>query len=119
MTAYPGRPVGIHAPHGARVFEVRWPGERTDKIPHEILREYCPCAGCQGHSAQIVFQPGNNLELREITPVGNYALSLTWGDGHSTGIYSFEYLWRLSVVLEKLGQERLAAQEQLPPLPAT
>ncbi len=119
MSTYPGRPTGIHAPHGSRVFEIQWPGGRKDAIPHEILRGYCPCAGCQGHTGKIAFQRGQNLELRDISPVGNYALSLTWGDMHSTGIYSFEYLWRLSVLLETWGAEELAAAEELPELPSS
>lgn len=38
------------------------------------------------------FVAGGDLELREIERVGNYALGLTWGDGHSTGIYTWRHL---------------------------
>jgi DUF971 family protein len=38
-----------------------------------------------------VLKPGQN-ELRGIEPVGSYALQLIWGDGHRTGIYTFDYL---------------------------
>ena len=69
--------------------------------PHELLRGYCPCAQCQGHSGPIRFiaagagEPPERLELSDLGEVGNYALRLTWGDGHSTGLYSFQYLRRL------------------------
>ncbi len=85
-------PVSIRAPHGARLMRVTWSDGHESEYPHEILRGYCPCATCQGHSGTIEYRPGNNLELRDIGTVGNYAINLSWGDGHASGIYNFEYL---------------------------
>jgi len=85
-------PTGVKAPHGAKELEISWADGHRSRFPHEILRGYCPCAGCQGHSGVIQFQEGGNLELRELEQVGNYALGLGWGDSHNTGIYSFRYL---------------------------
>lgn len=85
-------PKGVKAPHGARVMEMTWADGHRSVLPHEILRGYCPCAHCQGHGGTIAYVGGGNLELREIEQVGTYALSLTWGDGHSSGIYTFAYL---------------------------
>src|SRR5690242_6986219 len=42
-------PTGVKAPHGARIFEISWADGATHRVPHRILRGYCPCAGCQGH----------------------------------------------------------------------
>ena len=108
------RPTAIKAPHGARLFEVTWADGPIMSYPHEILRGYCPCAGCQGHSGAIRFQAGGNLELREIERVGNYALSFTWGDSHSSGIYSFRYLRTLGELLEAQGPEAVKALGELP-----
>ncbi|MFO0547853.1 MAG: DUF971 domain-containing protein [Polyangiaceae bacterium] len=83
---------GIKAPHGARVMEITWADGHRSPIPHEILRGYCPCAHCQGHGADIKYVAGGDLDLRDIEQVGNYGLSLRWGDQHDTGIYSFRYL---------------------------
>lgn len=88
-TAYP---VKIKAPHGARVMHVDWSDGHHSVYPHEILRGYCPCAECQGHTGDIQYRPGGNLEILELSPVGNYAIAITWGDKHSTGIYNFGYL---------------------------
>ena len=62
------------------------------------LRKYCPCASCktdmEAHEGIIslpVLKPGQ-YELKSIEPIGSYALQLTWGDGHKTGIYTFDYL---------------------------
>ena len=108
------RPTGVKAPHGARALEITWADGRKFSYPHEILRGYCPCAGCQGHSGSIRYQPGHNLELRSIEQVGNYALSFEWGDAHSSGIYSFRYLRGLGELLEAHGAEALAVLEELP-----
>ena len=91
----PLQPVKIKAPHGARAMNVEWSDGHHGEYPHEILRGYCPCAGCQGHSGSIRYRVGGNLELRDLATVGNYAIRLTWGDGHGTGLYNFEFLRRL------------------------
>jgi DUF971 family protein len=108
------RATGVKAPHGANVLEMTWGDGRKFSYPHSILRGYCPCAGCQGHSGSIQYQPGHNLELRNIEQVGNYALSFEWGDSHSSGIYSFRYLRRLGELLESHGEDELIALEELP-----
>jgi DUF971 family protein len=59
------------------------------------LRGYCPCALCQGHGAQHRFIDSPNATLSEIRGVGNYAVEMLWHDGHSTGIYTFDYLLSL------------------------
>jgi DUF971 family protein len=71
--------------------------------PHEILRGYCPCAVCQGHQGAIRFVAGGNLELQEIAEVGDYALRMTWADGHATGIYTFAFLRELCSCSECAG----------------
>jgi DUF971 family protein len=95
-------------------MEISWADGHKCAYPHEILRGFCPCAGCQGHGTAIVFQRGVNVELRELEQVGNYALGLTWGDGHATGIYTFRYLRRLCDLLETHGSEKLQELGELP-----
>ncbi len=107
-------PKAVKAPHGATVFELTWADGVKHAYPHEILRGFCPCAGCQGHTGAITFQGGHNLELRDIERVGNYALGLRWGDGHDSGIYSFRYLRRLGELLAELGADELRARGELP-----
>jgi DUF971 family protein len=72
-------------------------------MPLESLRAACPCAACQGEPDVTgrVMRPQKQIgargnELLKIEAVGGYALQLFWGDGHSTGIYSFDYLRRLA-----------------------
>ena len=88
------RCVAVRSPRGAKRTEIEWGDGHKGVYPHEILRGYCPCAGCQGHEATIKFvsPTAAQLDLDEIEPVGNYALRLQWFDGHGSGIYSYRYL---------------------------
>src|SRR5205085_9072692 len=67
------------------------------------LRDMCPCAMCKGE--EILFQkyvPPQQIispegyQLENAKPVGNYAIQLFWKDGHNTGIYTWEYLKKIS-----------------------
>jgi DUF971 family protein len=90
----------IHAPRGARVLHAVFADGHRGEYPHELLRGYCPCAQCQGHTGPVRFVEGADFELREIEEVGNYGLQLTWGDGHATGIYAFRFLRALCMCPE-------------------
>lgn len=113
MTTLP-KPIAIKAPHGASTFTIDWSDGTSHHIPHRVLRGFCPCAGCQGHSGPTQFISDGNLELMNVERVGNYAVSLTWGDGHSGGIYSFTYMHRLGSLLLELGEEALVLAGTLP-----
>jgi DUF971 family protein len=88
------KPLAIRSPRGTRTTEIDWADEHKGIYPHDVLRGYCPCAGCQGHTGEIRFLETTDAqrELDDIQPVGGYALSLTWFDGHASGIYSFRFL---------------------------
>ncbi len=96
MTRDPSlKAVAIRSPRGARSTEIDWGDGHKGLYPHVVLRGYCPCAGCQGHSGEIHFRETTTdaeLELEDIEIVGGYALALKWFDGHASGIYSFKYL---------------------------
>jgi DUF971 family protein len=86
--------VAVRSPRGGRHTEIEWGDGHKGVYPHPILRGYCPCAGCQGHSGTIAFKEasGIQLEIEDIEPVGNYALRFQWFDGHGSGLYSYRYL---------------------------
>lgn len=83
---------------------LKWDDGREDFIPLDRLRKRCPCAGCNGEMdmlGNVYKSPARPLglhafELRSIRPVGGYALQPVWGDQHSTGLYSFDYLRRVA-----------------------
>ena len=80
---------------GGPPYVVEWADGHTGRYTNELLRGYCPCAGCQGHSGEIKFIAGQNAVLDAIEEVGNYGLCFTWGDGHNSGIYAYRYLREL------------------------
>jgi len=75
----------------------------------EYLRVLSPSAEVQGHSRdQRVTVPGKEaVAIAAIDPVGNYAVRLTFSDGHNTGIFSWSYLRRLGEEEEALWREYL------------
>lgn len=82
---------------------LRWDDGSETFISLEKLRRFCPCAGCKGEvdiMGNLYKGPDRPLSpeafrLVRLARVGGYAIQPVWGDGHGTGIYSFEYLKRL------------------------
>ena len=82
---------------------IRWSDGREDFLPLETLRKFCPCAGCLGEkdifgttykAPERPYGP-QAFTLKKLSPVGSYALQPTWGDGHATGLYTWEWLRRV------------------------
>lgn len=107
-------PVMVRAPRGSDTFEIEWADGHVGRYPNALVRGYCPCAGCQGHSGTIAYIPGNNTVLDNIEEVGNYGLQLTWGDGHGSGIYTYRYLRNLCACPACLPNSPHERREPLP-----
>ena len=71
---------------------------------------YSPSAEVRGHGpGQEVLQVGKRaVEIRALEPVGSYAVQPQFSDGHSTGIYSWDYLYELGETQDKLWSQYLA-----------
>jgi len=76
----------------ARRLVLTWDDGHVSAFPIDYLRSWCPCAACQGHEPTAKYLDLTDQELVLVEGVGNYALALNWGDGHSTGIYTYERL---------------------------
>jgi len=76
---------------------LKWSDGHEAEYDYNYLRGYCPCAGCQGHSVTTVefHPPATGVTALSIKPVGNYALSFHWSDGHDTGIYRYAFLRKI------------------------
>jgi DUF971 family protein len=83
---------------------IKWDDGSESLIPLKYLRDECPCASCKGETVLLktyIPAKAGNLSpeaytVKNIQQVGGYAVQLTWGDGHSTGIYTWDYLKLLS-----------------------
>jgi DUF971 family protein len=82
---------------------IRWNDGTESYLDLQFLRRACPCAACGGEPDVLgkIMRPNvsysdNSFDLTGFEIVGGYAIQPRWADGHSTGIYSFQYLRRLS-----------------------
>ena len=82
---------------------VQWNDGSESYFDLERLRRACPCAACGGEPdvlgniirPNVVYTEGS-FQLKAFNVVGGYALQPRWADGHDSGLYSFQYLRRLS-----------------------
>ncbi|HEX4927493.1 MAG TPA: DUF971 domain-containing protein [Burkholderiales bacterium] len=107
-------PVEIKLHQKSRVFEIAFDDGRTFRLPYEFLRVYSPSAEVRGHGpGQEVLQTGKReVEIRSLEPVGSYAVQPVFSDGHSTGIYSWEYLYELGEHQDELWAQYLQRLQQ-------
>lgn len=97
------RRVDAGSPPGA--IEIIWSDGRTAIYAPRLLRDACPCATCRERRVQPV-QPAllpvlapeelAPLAITGMRPVGQYAYAIEFSDGHSSGIYTLDYLRELA-----------------------
>ena len=83
---------------------IQWNDESEQKLSVKLLRDRCPCSLCKDeHQKPAKDEPSSPftilsdaevqpLRIQSMKPVGNYGYKITFSDGHSNGIYSFEFL---------------------------
>lgn len=116
-------PTEIKLHQVSAILEVHFDDGSIFEMPSEYLRVYTQSAEAVGHGAgQETLQVGKqDVTITDIRPVGNYAIALTFSDGHNSGIYSWDLLYKLgsefpllwSLYLEKLSA---AGYSRKPPL---
>jgi DUF971 family protein len=82
--------------------QINWPDGHTSIFDWTYLRRACPCAECQpwkegigvpGEMPEAVRQAVGELRaVTDVSAVGGYAIQFHWADGHSFGIYDWDYL---------------------------
>ena len=97
LTAGAPSPTAITLHGQSRVLEVGFSDGNTFRIPFELMRVYSPSAEVQGHGpGQEVLQTGKReVDIVELSQVGNYAVQPSFSDGHESGIFSWDYLYYL------------------------
>jgi len=80
-------------------LKITWADEKECSYKSAELRRSCPCAQCVNEwTGERVLKPENiaeEIEIRDLSLVGRYAINFRWSDCHETGIYSFRYLREL------------------------
>ncbi len=95
-------PQTIKLAGGNDTLTIQWSDGHTSAYPYRHLRDKCPCATCtaSGPPRSQAPSPFPMFGVKPLKPqraelVGRYALQIYWNDGHSTGIYSFDFLRNL------------------------
>jgi DUF971 family protein len=107
------QPTALTVHQASRQLEVAFDDGAVFRIPFELMRVYSPSAEVQGHGpGQEVLQTGKRaVGIDAIEAVGHYAVQPRFSDGHDTGIFTWEYLYKLGSEQAQLWQryeERLA-----------
>lgn len=102
-------PTEIKLHQKSRLMELVFDDGKQFELSYELLRVYSPSAEVRGHGpGQEVLQVGKqDIEINTLEPVGGYAVQPTFSDGHSTGLYSWDYLYWLGQNRESLWQQYL------------
>ena len=96
------RPTNLHLDHKTGL-RIDWADGVVSHYPLVLLRKNCPCATCRTEREQPAKPSGMSLtilpagidratQFASARTVGNYAIQITWADGHSTGIFDFRFL---------------------------
>jgi DUF971 family protein len=103
-------PTEIRLRKDRRALLVRFDDGKDYDLAAELLRVLSPSAEVQGHSPeQRQTVPGKaNVAVSAVDPIGNYAVRLTFSDGHNTGLFSWTYLRHLGENRERLLADYLA-----------
>jgi len=100
-------PTAIQLHKASRTLTLKY-GEQSYDLSAEFLRVHSPSAEVQGHGNPILQVGKLNVALVGLEPAGQYALKLTFDDGHDSGLYSWDYLYQLCTRKDQLWAEYLA-----------
>jgi DUF971 family protein len=96
-------PTEIRLRRTSRVLEVSFADGARFELPFEYLRVHSPSAEVKGHGPgqEVLVLGKENVGIKAVEPVGQYAVKLVFDDGHDTGLYTWKYL-------RELGREQSA-----------
>lgn len=117
-------PTEIKLHQASGILEIHFDDGSLFEMPSEYLRVFTQSAEAVGHGpGQETLQIGKqDVVISDIRPVGNYAIGLTFSDGHDSGIYSWDLLYKLgsefpllwAEYLEKLAAAGISRKSHLP-----
>jgi DUF971 family protein len=93
----PPVPTEIKLRTRSRVLEVSFDSGERFELPFEYLRVYSPSAEVKGHGPgqETLVLAKETVGIRDVEPVGQYAVRLVFDDGHDSGLYAWKYLYEL------------------------
>ena len=108
------RPNEIKLHQQSKLMEISFADGKIFKFSYEFLRVHSPSAEVRGHSpGQEILQTGKqNININHIEPVGSYAVQLDFSDGHNSGLYSWDLLYRYGLNQDKMWQQYLQKMDE-------
>jgi DUF971 family protein len=106
-------PTEIRLHKKSKTVDITFENGLMVKLPCEYLRVFSPSAEVRGHSKEQrkLVAGKKNVSIINIEPVGSYAVKFIFDDGHSTGLYTWETLYELSIHFKQNWQDYLNRME--------
>ena len=101
-------PTDIKLHKASKTLTLKYASGEEHTLPAEFLRVHSPSAEVQGHGKPILQFGKINVGLTKVEPAGQYALKLTFDDGHDSGLFTWEYLYELGRRYDELWEDYLA-----------
>ena len=105
-------PSAIQLHKASKTLTLKYASGEEYHLPAELLRVHSPSAEVQGHGKPILQYGKLNVGLTKVEPAGQYALKLTFDDGHDSGLFTWEYLHELAARQEALWADYLQELEK-------
>ena len=108
------QPVEIRLKREEKLLEIDFDDGMSFRLPAELLRVESPSADVQGHHpSQKTIVPGRrHVGIMNIEPVGTYAIRIQFDDMHNTGLFTWDWLYRLGADQDRVWQDYLQALEE-------
>jgi len=112
-------PTEIKLRNRSRVLEVSFDDGSRFELPFEYLRVSSPSAEVKGHGPgqEVLVLGKENVGIRAVEPVGQYAVRLVFDDGHDTGLYTWKYLHELAGSGKPAGRATCRGRPKAPEAP--
>ncbi|EXF95031.1 1-(5-phosphoribosyl)-5-[(5-phosphoribosylamino)methylideneamino] imidazole-4-carboxamide isomerase [Pseudomonas fluorescens HK44] len=101
-------PSAIKLHKASKTLELQYAPDEVYHLSAEFLRVHSPSAEVQGHGKPILQFGKIGVGLDKVEPAGQYALKLTFDDGHDSGLFTWEYLYQLARRYDALWDDYLA-----------
>ncbi|MCU1748993.1 DUF971 domain-containing protein [Pseudomonas sp. NPDC087697] len=101
-------PTDIKLHKASKTLELKYAPDEVYHLSAEFLRVHSPSAEVQGHGKPILQFGKIGVGLNKVEPAGQYALKLTFDDGHDSGLFTWEYLYELARRYDALWDDYLA-----------
>lgn len=100
-------PVELTVPAARDRVRITYDDDTVHELSAEFLRVQTPSAERKGHGSRVVVGGKRGVAVARIEPVGRYAVRIVFDDGHSTGLYSFDYLREIGADKARLWDDYL------------